>query len=289
MTWTTPTDWDSLEAWKAHEGILNVVDGVVIDFVGQEKSKAQLSAFMEAQSFPNTLIIGEAGLGKTYLAEWIAGEKREQVQVHRKMPITEKDLSMNYKFVILDECHLQKNAEWLFPYMENTEWTFIGTTNMPEKLSEAFKSRFIVQIRLKPYTVEELALMVMKKAPEVTKKDAKVLAGAAGGNPRQLERIVETAKALGSWEPAKVLSTVRINADGVTEDHLTYLAGLEGFDRPVGVQYLSATTGIDTTTLKTLERLLSERNLISLLPNGRTLTVKGHGYLELMRKGGLLT
>jgi Holliday junction resolvasome RuvABC ATP-dependent DNA helicase subunit len=285
MSWDTPTDWDSLSS----QNILNMVNGELIDFTGQEQAKQQLSAFMKSQNFPNTLIVGEAGLGKTYLAKWIAGEKGRYVQVHRKMPITRKDLSSDYKFVILDECHLQKNAEWLYPYMEDTLWTFIGTTNLPEKLSEAFKSRFVVQIRLRPYTVDELTEMAIKGAPEkFSKEDARVLASAAGGNPRQLERIMLTAKALGSWEPATILSTVRINADGVTEEHLMYLSGLEEFDRPVGVQYLSATTGIDTTTLKSLERLLSEKNLISLLPNGRTLTIKGHGYLDLMRTRGLL-
>jgi len=286
MTWGDTTDWDSL---LTSQNVLNMVNGELIRFVGQEAVRTQLKAFLEAESFPNTLIIGEAGLGKTYLAKWIAGEKEQFVQLHRELPITKKDLSEDYKFVILDECHMQKTTEWLFPYMENNEWTFVGTTNMPEKLPEAFKSRFIIQVRLKPYPTEDLAAMVMQTAPkDMPAEDAQILAGAAGGNPRQLDRIMLTAKALGTWEPDTILSTVRINADGITEEHLMYLAGLEEFERPVGIQYLSATTGIDTATLKTLERLLSENNLISLLPNGRTLTIRGAGYLELMRRRGLL-
>ena len=97
-----------------------------------------------------------------------------------------------------------------------------------------------------------------------------------------------TAKALGDWQPNTVLSTVRINADGITEEHLMYLSGLEDFDRPVGIQYLSATTNIDVSTLKSLERLLTEKGLITLLPNGRTLTVRGAGYLGLMQERGII-
>ena len=283
--WGETTDWDKLIS----ANILNMVNGELIDFVGQEQAKTQLQAFMGSAKFPNTLIVGEAGLGKTYLAKWIAGEKGRYVQLHRELPITKKDLSTDYKFVILDECHMQRNTEWLFPFMEDSDWTFIGTTNMPEKLPEAFKSRFIVQVRLRPYTVEELTEMVEHEAPkEVTKKQATILAGAAGGNPRQLDRIMLTAKAIGEWEPSTVLSTVRINADGITEEHMMYLAGLEEFDRPVGIQYLSATTNIDVKTLKSLERLLTERNLISLLPNGRQLTMRGAGYLVLMQDRGLI-
>jgi Holliday junction resolvasome RuvABC ATP-dependent DNA helicase subunit len=283
--WETTTDWDKLK----DANTINMVNGELVKFVGQDQAKTQLKAFMGPTHFPNTLLVGEAGLGKTHLAKWIAGEKLEHVQLHKDLPIVRKDLSENCKFVILDECHLQKNAEWIFKYMEDPEWTFIGTTNMPEKLAEAFKSRFIIQIRLRPYTIDELTEMVLDKTTvRVPKKNARILASAAGGNPRQLERIVLTAKALGMWEPSEVLATVRINADGVTEEHLMYLEGIEAFDRPIGIQYLAATTGIDQTTLKRLERLLTEKGLIALMPNGRTLTGRGAGYLELMRERGLL-
>jgi Holliday junction resolvasome RuvABC ATP-dependent DNA helicase subunit len=265
------------------------VNGEIINYIGQDAARNQLTPFFKAPHFPNTLISGEAGLGKTELAKWIASRSsNRQVQLHRELPIKRRDLADEYPFVILDECHMQKQVEWLFPYMENRNWTFIGTTNMPEKLAEAFKSRFIVQLRLRPYGVDDLCEMILEKNPSLPLEDAQTLAGAAGGNPRQLERIVQTARALGDWTPSTVLSVVRINGDGITEEHMAYMDGLEEFDRPVGIQYIATRTNIDIPTIKRLERLLAEKQLIELLPNGRTLTARGVSYLRRMRERGLI-
>lgn len=286
MDWSEITDWESLETSRQ---VWPTVNGDVIEYVGQSSVRNQLTPFFKSENFPNTLISGEAGLGKTELAKWIASRSQAfKVQMHRDLPITPKDLSKDYPFVILDECHQQRHVEWLFPYMENRNWTFVGTTNMPEKLPEAFRSRFIVQVRLKPYTVSELSEMIMLRNPDLESEIATVLATASGGNPRQLERIVQTAVALDDWKPETVLQVVRINGDGITEEHLAYMAGLEEFDRPVGISYIATRTGIDISTIKRLERLLAEKTLIELLPNGRTLTERGISYMRRMKERGLV-
>jgi Holliday junction resolvasome RuvABC ATP-dependent DNA helicase subunit len=280
--------WDDFTDFDRLMDSIMLVNNESIHFVGQDAAKEQLSVFLDADSFPNTLIMGDAGLGKTYLAKWVAGKRRTNVQLHRDLPMRPKDLDRQIPFVILDECHMQKNVEWLFPLMENPKFTFIGTTNMPEKLPEAFKSRFIVQVRLRPYSVEEMALMVSQEAPDISDEWATVLASAGGGNPRQLQRIMSTAKALDDWNPQRVLGVVRINADGISEDHLLYLAALEAFDRPIGLQYLSSQLSIDQAMCRSLERLLLDKGLITLEPNGRALASHGAAYLKLMRERNIL-
>jgi len=281
-------NWDALTKFEELRDNLNIVNNEIIDFIGQDAAKTQLSAFLEAEYYPNTLIMGDAGLGKTYLAKWIAGKCDQNVQIHRELPIKRKQLEDQFKFVILDEVHQQRHAEWLYPLMEDPSWTFIGTTNMPEKLPEAFKTRFIVQIRLRRYTVEEMQDMVKKANPEIGDQDAFVLGNAGGGNPRQLQRIIATAEALGNWDPSTVLATVRINADGISEDHLAYLECLEDFDRPIGVQYVASRLSIDVGTVRSLEQHLLDMGFITLEPNGRALTALGSGYTRLMRERGLL-
>ena len=280
--WSSQTNWEELQPPAFIED--------EIQFVGQEAAKKQLEVFLDKEIFPNTLIIGEPGLGKTQLAKWVASRRHAPAQLHRNLPITDNDLDPSLNFVILDEVHMQKNAEWFFPLMESEEWAIIGTTNLPEKLSDAFLSRFIVRVRLRPYTVEDMKTMaeLLDVEFQASPNDLDAIATASGGNPRQLQRLVSTAKALGTFDPEIVLSTVRINADGVTEDHLLYLQQLSKMSRPVGISYLASAAQVDQPTLKGLERLLLDLELVSLEPNGRVMTRKGRAYIALMKERGLV-
>jgi len=278
--WGEETDFEALKP-------LIIIENEVIEFIGQAHAKEQISMFLEGDNFPNVLIIGEPGLGKTHLAKWVAGKLRKQPAIHRDLPIVKGDLDPNNRFVILDEVHMQKRPEWLYPYMEHSGWTFVGTTDQPENLPQAFMSRFIVQIRLRPYTGDDMQKM-MNWYSDVPEEVSMKLAKASGGNPRQMKRIVATAEALGTFDPPIVLAAVRINADGITEDHLLYLDSISKFDRPVGLQYLSSTSKLDSRALKQLERMLMDKELIVLMPNGRRLTGKGRVYLDLMKERGLV-
>ena len=47
-------------------------------FFGQEDVKNQIAPFLNrSQGFPNMLILGEPGIGKTQLAKWVASQRRE--------------------------------------------------------------------------------------------------------------------------------------------------------------------------------------------------------------------
>jgi Holliday junction resolvasome RuvABC ATP-dependent DNA helicase subunit len=183
--------------------------------------------------------------------------------------------------VLLDEAHRQTRPEPLWPFMENRHVTIIGATTRPEKLEPAFKSRFFLQLHLERYEDEAIEELMYHMIPEWPRMDISLLAKAAAGNPRQAERIIETAKGLGTLTPESVLSTCRITADGLTDMHLRYLEALEGQRRPVGLNQLATILWSDEQTVRETERLLLEYKLVELSSSGRTLTRKGKRYVEL--------
>lgn len=282
--WSVPTDWSQFESQASS------LNGVV-QFIGQEPLKERVEPFMTADEFPHTLLTGEPGLGKSQFAKWIAAKRDAGTQI-RTAPITEGDLDVALwkPFVILDEAHKQRESEQLFVLMQKHEFTFVATTNMPEKMGDAFRSRFVLQLRLAPYTQEDMQKIVLyyTYGGDAGEKALKVFATASAGNPRQARRIMETARALGTFDSEVVLSTVRITADGVTEEHIAYLALLDTHERALGINYISTMLYIDEKTIKYLERLLTDMQLVQLTPGGRKLTGRGRAYVHILKERGLL-
>ncbi len=281
--WSTPTDWSRFETASSNTGI--------VQFIGQETMKERVVPFLEAEYFPHTLLTGEPGLGKSQFARWIAVSRNQGHQV-QTAPITQSDLDVDLwkPFVILDEAHKQRDSTWMFRLMNEHRFTFIATTNMPEKIDDAFRSRFVMQLRIAPYTVED-----MKKIIEFYSyggleddDDITLFATATAGNPRQARRIMDTARALNDFDPEQVLSTIRVTADGATEEHIAYLELLSKHDRPLGVSYVATMLYIDEKTIKYLERLLIEMDLVQLTSSGRKLTGRGRAYVHLLEERGLL-
>ena len=282
--WSTPTDWTQFEtAASSNTG--------VIQFIGQETMKERVEPFINADTFPHMLLTGEPGLGKSQFAQWVAISREIESQI-LTAPINKADLDVALwkPFVILDEAHKQKDSTWLFRLMEAHEYTFIATTNMPEKMDDAFRSRFVMQLRIAPYTVEDMAKIAFYYSYGECDDEAalSVFAAASAGNPRQARRIMDTARALNSFDPEEVLSTIRVTADGVTEEHIAYLTLLNKHDRPLGVSYIATMLYIDEKTIKYLERLLTDMDLVELSASGRKLTGRGRAYVHLLEERGLI-
>ena len=48
------------------------------EYFGQKGAKQQIAPFLKREdSFPNTLLLGRPGIGKTRMARWIAGQRKE--------------------------------------------------------------------------------------------------------------------------------------------------------------------------------------------------------------------
>lgn len=248
-----------------------------MELVGQHVARAQVEPYLKAIRFPHTLILGPTGIGKTHMARWIAGQRHEVFEEFLA-PVRPEQMP-DYGIVLIDEAHRQGKPEPLFPIMEAGKLSVMAATTRPELLDPALVSRFLLRLNLELLEPED-AEVLMSLLLDNTDADVSVLARASAGNPRQAERIAETAKALGTLDPEQILSTVRINADGLDDVHLNILRNLKRLARPTGVSQLATLMFTSEQDIKEHERLLLHHGLVDLTSNGRMLTKKGLQYAQ---------
>lgn len=269
--------------WWAENHLTSIIYGTgqipEATFLGQDDLKDQIRPFFKAERFPHTLLTGVPGTGKTELARWIAN--RSQAPLEEALaPISVTEIP-DEGFVLIDEAHRQKQPEPLFALMggDKVTVTILAATTRPELLDAAFRSRFFLQLHISRYSQDDMRLIVKHLAAREIDEDAvDKFASASAGNPRQAERIMETANLVNNYDPGTVLSTCRINGDGLTITHLDYLAALGRSVRPSGLTQLSLLIGRDETSIREAERLLVDLGLVQLTSSGRTLTVLGKRY-----------
>jgi Holliday junction resolvasome RuvABC ATP-dependent DNA helicase subunit len=246
-------------------------------FFGQQSAKEQIEPFIDrTEAFPNTLILGQPGVGKTRLARWIAA-RRSSMFEELLCPVNPDDLPPS-GIVLLDECHKQRHPEYLFPMMEKDDITILGATTRPEFLEPAFKSRFLLVLHLKRYDQESMIEMA-NDLLDMSEESADLYASASAGNPRQLERILAVAKELGPSSHEEVLRACRITGDGLTEYHESLLSALHKAGRPIGISTLASMLYSDEQSVKEHEQLLVDFDLIELRSNGRILSREGKKYV----------
>lgn len=245
---------------------------------GQESLITQITPFMESdRPFPHIILLGEPGLGKSHLARYIAYKRNETFEeiLAPVDPITMPTRGI----VLLDEVHRQRSPELLFEGMKQEAPTIFAATARPDLVDRAFRSRFFLELHMKPYTAESMTALIGNRI-RASKETLELLGTAAGGNPRQAEKIAEVAIRLDTDDPAEILAICQITADGLTIDHIEYLKLLNKLKKPVGVSQIVTLSYSDEQTIKTTERVLLEFDLIQLSQNGRKITRAGIDYIK---------
>ena len=202
------------------------------EYVGQENVKRNLKIILEAakirdESVDHLLFYGQAGLGKTTLANLVAKEMSQAIKITTG-PAIEKmgDLAAilsnleDRDILFIDEIHRLNRMveEVLYPAMESRKlhivlgkgagartisldlpaFTLVGATTRMNMLSEPLRSRFGAIFRLDYYNHGDIESIIARSAKilgvEITPEAVAVLARASRFTPRIANRLLKRAR-----------------------------------------------------------------------------------------------
>lgn len=202
------------------------------DYIGQENVKKNLKIILEAakireESVDHLLFYGQAGLGKTTLANLVAKEMNSPIKITTG-PAIEKmgDLAAilsnleDKDILFVDEIHRLNRMveEVLYPAMESRKlhivlgkgagartisldlpsFTLVGATTRMNMLSEPLRSRFGAIFRLDYYNEADIESIIARSAKilgvEVTPEAVAILAKASRFTPRIANRLLRRAR-----------------------------------------------------------------------------------------------
>lgn len=283
------------------------------EYVGQDKLKARLRTHIEAarleeRTMDHMLLVGPPGYGKTTLAAIVADEIGDEFLAFT-MPMKETDLARLFRewdggVLLLDEFHRAPPAmqECLLNAIEDG-WmqmpgstsriytdhvTIIMATTEARKVIPTIHDRTMLQPHFEPYSEDEMTQIVLNMGAKMDltldPTMARQLGRAAAGTPRIAGRLIVAVRDLTVTEQEVTAETVLglagIDPDGLSETAVKYLQALKQLGGTSGIKNICSLLRLPESVAVDMERVLLDKNMISLEPRGRTLTAQGWAKVE---------
>lgn len=274
---------------------INAAAPQILDhFVGQDEAKARIKVALEAAwadglKFPNTLMIGPPGLGKTLAAQIIAQEMgcklREQLgqNFYTAGALAGFLLELGDKEVALideaDEMYpptmtslyraIEERLIWTDSHpgqksqaLRLNDFTLLAASNHEYSLVQPLRDRFQLILRFDYYSVDDLATILRQRAYQlgwaVEEEIFELIAARGRGTPRVALRLMQSCRRTARSEGATTIGVdhfartcVLEGLDRVGLDAIErrYLAILAETNRPVRLSVIASRLGLPPRTL----------------------------------------
>jgi Holliday junction resolvasome RuvABC ATP-dependent DNA helicase subunit len=246
------------------------------------KEVLPLSESLIDEGSVNILLQGPAGCGKTKLAGILAERITESwaFQIPVKGDINWPKMD-DFRVHIIDEIHMFKRFELLYPLMDSGEHIFIFCTTEYGETPDPFLTRCI-RFSFEPYSLESLTLIVRKYAQSrkftfPTDGCYSLIAEASRGTPRLAKQRFDRVKLLlehygypkREGYVNSILNQIGIFKGGYTKEDFRYMEYLHRVGHS-SLDNIARVLQIDKNTIaKEIEPYLFERGHIELSSRGR--------------------